>query len=63
MTREAKCTCGGALQFTGEYAAPGFGQSWKCEKCGKPYRKAYGCFTAIEDIDPEDLMLDPADCI
>ena len=57
------CSCGGALKYVADYAAPGFGQDWQCVVCGKSWFKAWGTFTDIREMDPEDMMLDPCDVI
>jgi transposase-like protein len=51
------------LVYEGDFSAPGFGQSYKCNCCGANLRKAYGVLQNLKHIDPSDLDMDPADCI
>jgi transposase-like protein len=57
------CSCGSKLEYSGDFSAPGYGQSWKCSKCNKGYRKLRDTFTALSRISPEDMMMDPCDCM
>lgn len=56
--------CEQNLTFEGTLAAPGFGQSWKCTLCGKPFHRNNASSTprAYEDLNEEDFILSPADC-
>jgi len=36
-------------EYQGEYGAPGYGQSWKCNACGKPFDVVGGTSVPIPD--------------
>lgn len=62
-TNKQTCGCGGELKYEGDFGAPFHGQSWKCARCGKAYWKCGDGFTAMSDVNPEDMELDPSDVI
>ena len=52
--------CGNdTLVYEGEAGAPGVGSFWRCPNCQTEYHKRYGHFTAMNEVDVLDLVLQP----
>jgi len=49
-----KCpNCGFDLEYESEIAAPGYGQSWSCSKCGNDFHKSGKYLVNWKDVDPQ----------
>ena len=57
-----KCTvCEEELVYDGNFAAPGFGQSWVCPRCKTPHRKHGQTLENLHQTAMDDLDMDPRD--
>lgn len=53
------CKCGCMLEYQGDLAAPGKGQSWKCTECDSSYHVMGKSVRPFDSIDPDSVELKP----
>jgi len=44
------CVTAQTLRFAGTYGAPGFGQAWDCDVCGRGWSRIGGVFHPAESL-------------
>jgi uncharacterized protein with PIN domain len=54
-----KTKCKHEMQYEADAGTPGFGKFYTCSKCGRKFWSSNGRdFTAVENMHPEDCIMD-----